>query len=75
MVGPFTRTFAEPGTVRVCWIVLPVMATSALVPPVLSIRTLAVGGRSLPWFASMSQPLTWRLRTSPPRHTIPPPSL
>src|SRR5207248_665015 len=75
VVGPLIRTFAEPGALRVCWIVLPVIATSAFVPPVLSTRMFAVGGPPLPWFASTSQPVTWRLRTSPPRTTTPPPSL
>ena len=66
------RTLAESGDGDSCWIVQPVMATSAFFPPVESSRTLAVGFWSGPMFPSMSHPLTWRLRTSPPTETIPP---
>ena len=43
------RMFADPGTVRVCWIVQPVIATSAFDPFVLSTSTFAVGGWADPY--------------------------
>ena len=37
-LGPLTRMFAEPAALWLCWMVQPVMATSAFEPPVLSMK-------------------------------------
>ena len=75
--SPRMRTLALSGAKCVCWIVQPTIATSPTPfgPPDESISTFAVGGPSAAWLPSMSQPLTWMFRTSPPRQTTPPPRL
>ena len=67
--------FAESGALFVCWMVQPVMVTSPMEPPVESSSTLAAGLPFGAWLYSMSQVPIWRLRTLPPRETIPPPPL